>query len=151
VLGEVHLQSTNRVPFKKFRANQPQIERAPADASAVLSLFFLLVKSSPVQDEGSVSHQSAIACVQQPSHRCSHSFADPFAMRSVDRRCIAHTLHQRAEDRYMDQQPAEEVAVCGSPSVSSTANGLLATLGLWRGAPADCVPGLRKQKMTRQH
>jgi hypothetical protein len=114
--------------------------------------FRLFVQFNSVRDEGSVSHQSAVARLQQPSHCWSHRFADPFSMRSLNRRRIAHTLHQRTEDRHMDQQPAEEVAVCGSPGVSSTALDLVPTLGLWRGGDrANGDSGLHKQRMTRQH
>jgi hypothetical protein len=94
---------------------------ATVDGSVVPSLFPLLAVFRTVQDEGPVSHQSAIARYRRSPYCSSHSFADPFAMRSVDRRRHAHSLHQRIEDGHMDQQPAEAMGIRSSRGVSAVA------------------------------
>lgn len=118
---------------EKVRTPEPQILEPQQRRQRRPFTFLLLAVSNTVRDEGSISHQSAVARYKQPSQCCSHSFADPVSMRSLDCRGVAHALHQRTEDRHMDQQPAEAMAVCGSTSVSAIDVAIIAMFALWRG------------------
>ena len=77
-----------------------------------------------VQDEGAISFAGAIARHKQSLQLCAIDCPGPFAMPSLHRCRVAHTVHQWHKDRHVDKQPenttAEEVAVCSSTSVGAT-------------------------------
>lgn len=118
------LASGNFLGWYRLPSNHSNHGRRPL--ILVLYLYFVI----SFQNEGAIPLPSAIARCYRSSQWIEGGNSRPFAMRPLDRRLVAHNVHQWNKDRSVDQQPnqfiAEEMAVicrcCGVSSPSESAS-----------------------------